>query len=166
MRRKLYGATTRERLEYHREVDENGCWVWPGAKQPNGYGRITVGGRARFVHRVAYVEFVGPIPDGLVVDHVCRNRACFNPEHLRCCTQGENTLAPWSQSPAALCARQTACKRGHDFTPENTRITGNGKRQCKTCARARDRARAATPERQQYERERGLRRRETKKTPR
>lgn len=78
MRRKLYGATTRQRLEYHREVDENGCWNWPGTRQSNGYGRITVAGRPQFVHRIAYVEFtrVGAKPASIAAcpDSACRYR--------------------------------------------------------------------------------------------
>lgn len=72
--------------------NEQGCWVWEGAKQPNGYGKLKVQGRTELVHRAAYEAWVGPIPDGWVVDHKCSNRACCNPEHLEAVEQRENTI--------------------------------------------------------------------------
>ena len=62
--------------------DPNGCWLWPGAKTHTGYGLVVHDGRARQAHRVAYELHVGPVPGGLMLDHICYERACFNPAHL------------------------------------------------------------------------------------
>lgn len=84
-------APIRERLESRRQIDETGCWVWTGALSAKGYGQIRLpGGSTAYTHRESYVEFVGPIPAGLHIDHLCRNRSCFNPDHLEPVTPQEN----------------------------------------------------------------------------
>jgi hypothetical protein len=67
-----------------------GCWNWTAAKYPTGYGQIRIDGSAHSAHRVAYELTKGPIPDGLFVDHICHNRACVNPKHLRLATAKQN----------------------------------------------------------------------------
>lgn len=129
----------------------NGCWLWTGSRITSGYGRITFteDGRERLVvaHRWSYEALVGPIPDGLVLDHLCRVRHCVNPAHLEPVTQFENVMRGFGVG--ALASRQTHCVHGHEFTPENTHIRkDNGQRVCRACTaeasrRHRARARAA-----------------------
>jgi hypothetical protein len=109
----------------------DGCAVWTGY-QENGYGRITIDGVRYAVHRLAYETYVGPIPDGLHIDHLCRNRACWMPSHLEPVTQAENNRR---QGEAV-----TVCRRGHPLTKDNvyqappspSRPQGGG-RQCRIC---------------------------------
>jgi hypothetical protein len=119
------------------------CWLWTASKTTHGYGRFKVEGRNALAHRVAYELEIGSIPDGLQLDHVatrgCTNRNCVNPAHLEPVTPGVNVRR--STAPAAVNARKTHCKRGHEFTPGNTQIHRTGKRHCRTCNR--DRVRAA-----------------------
>lgn len=120
---------------FWRRVDflaPRGCWLWLGPTDKRGYGRLTrrLYGES-LAHRFAYSNTVGSIPGGLPLDHLCRVPACVNPAHLEPVTPAENNRR--SLSPSARCARQTHCKRGHEFTPENTRIRPNGHRECRTC---------------------------------
>lgn len=78
------------RLLARREVTESGCWVWLGNRTPRGYGQIHVDGATAYVHRAAYEVWIGPIRAGLVIDHLCRNAACFNPAHLEAVPQAVN----------------------------------------------------------------------------
>lgn len=82
--------SVRERLEAG-YVQQGDCWIWQGRPGKNGYGRISLNDAAHYAHRVAYETFVGPIPDDLTVDHLCRVRMCINPAHLEPVTRAENT---------------------------------------------------------------------------
>jgi hypothetical protein len=116
------------------------CWDWLQSTR-RGYGRCwpVDGIPERVAHRIAYTLEHGPIPDGLTIDHLCRNRRCCNPAHLEAVTERENILR--GTCPAAENARKTHCNRGHEFTPENTYDKREGQRQCKTCMRDNDRRR-------------------------
>lgn len=116
-----------------------GCWDWTGHVKPNGYGQVKVGGRPQYAHRVAYTLTRGPIPDGLVIDHLCRRRHCVNPDHLDVVTTRTNILR--GVSPAARRARQTHCARGHEFDDATTYVAPNGTRHCRRCAALRARTR-------------------------
>lgn len=119
------------------------CWHWTGAKRRGGYGAFWVDSnrRAAIAHRVAYQLLVGPIPEGLTLDHLCRVTSCVNPAHLDPCTAGENARRS-PNAPYNVRARQTHCKRGHEFSPANTRIH-HGRRECRACEQARGRLRVA-----------------------
>lgn len=111
------------------------CIEWPWTLDASGYGRI---GRSSLAHRVFYEHNVGPIPEGYVIDHLCRNRKCVNPAHMEPVTAEENSARGFSLPVTH--ARQTECVNGHPFTEENTRhgTSANGKprRTCKICDRA------------------------------
>jgi hypothetical protein len=135
-------STLRRRLLGNAIVDfETGCWNWAGHLNAKGYGRIR-NGRYIMAHRVAYEFWFGPIPTGLQLDHLCRNRACINPAHLEPVTSRENTMRS-PIAPAALCAAKTHCPGGHEYSDDNT-IRRNGRRFCRACAQQRNAARRAT----------------------
>lgn len=139
-----------ERLWSQVESTPLGCWMWTGSTDTHGYGRMKIDGRYQPTHRVAYELLVGPIPNGLVIDHLCRNRACLNPAHVEPVANAENVLR--GVGPTARNASKTHCVNGHEFTVETTIIRGSGpragRRACRTCKRsadARRRKAAATP---------------------
>jgi hypothetical protein len=107
------------------------CWVWDKAKDRDGYGVTQIKRKNLRVHRAAYEAIVGPVPSGLVLDHLCRNRACYNPDHLEPVTNRENLMR--GDTAAAKRAAQTHCKRGHEFTSANTYTTSQGNRSCREC---------------------------------
>jgi HNH endonuclease len=112
------------------------CQEWAAGRTTAGYGVLgtKVNGKRIYAHRHAYEVAYGPIPDGYVIDHLCRNRACVNPEHLEAVVKSVNDLR--GLSPNAENARKTHCKRGHEFTAENTRVRGT-RRSCRQCDRDR-----------------------------
>ncbi len=117
------------------KVDKTGtCWLWTGAKKATGYGvfRKHADQNPRPAHRLAYEELIGPVPEGLELDHLCRVRACVNPAHLEPVTGRVNILRGFS--PPAQNARKTECINGHPLIPENLYL--HGQRKCKTCHKA------------------------------
>lgn len=128
----------RARLERNRRIAGD-CWIWTSSKSVGGYGLIRIGlkkeRRTKKVHRVAYEEFIGPIPEGLDLDHLCRVRDCFNPSHLEPVTRSENLLrGDLSNNGGRL--NWIACPKGHAYTPDNTYIDPRGTRNCRACRRA------------------------------
>ncbi len=109
-----------------------GCWEWQGDKGVDGYGRFRLFGRYAQAHRLSYRDFGNDLPDGMLIDHLCRNKRCVNPHHLEAVTHAENVRR-------GLRGNITHCPHGHQYTLENTTyVTRKGKhiRYCLTCLRA------------------------------
>ena len=140
MARRLAGDTIAEKLTLNHAVD-GGCWLWLGAHTPSGYGQLAAGGKARAVHRLAYETFVGEIPKGLEIDHLCRVRDCINPAHLEAVTHRENMMR--SRNFTAANAVKTHCYQGHPYTAATTGLTTRGGRFCRTCRNLKQRQRRA-----------------------
>ena len=105
------------------------CWNWTGALI-KGYGKFSVDNKAKEAHRVSYEIFVGEIPKGMVLDHLCRNPSCVNPEHLEPVTHAENVKRG---NAGQNWAAKTHCPQQHEYTQENTYIDTKGSRNCREC---------------------------------
>lgn len=112
------------------------CWEWTAARDRKGYGRVA---KHSLAHRAVYELLVGPIPEGLDLDHLCRNHGCVFPLHLEPVTRRENLLR--GATIPARKAAQTCCEAGHEFDDANTYIAPNGTRMCRACHRLRQRNR-------------------------
>lgn len=149
----LYGDPA-IRFEHFADRTGIGCWPWTGTITEHGYGVFHVNGQMMSVHRWSYEHFVGPIPDGMEVDHLCHtqdtgcrladacpHRKCVNPAHLEAVPLRVNRLR--SRSVQADNARKTHCPKGHEYSPENTWVSKDGWRQCRACWAIKDAERRA-----------------------
>jgi hypothetical protein len=121
----------------HRFVDkieksDSGCWIWGAGKDGHGYGQFWLDGREQAAHRVSYELFVGPIPEGLVIDHLCRTPACVNPSHIEPVTVLENNIR--GLAPASAMNGET-CRNGKHPWPESAVRAGKQLR-CQPCSQA------------------------------
>ena len=108
------------------KVDKTGdCWLWTAYVNYGGYGMFAVAGRPVRAHRWAWESLVGPIPDGLTIDHLCKVRRCVNPAHLEPVTLSENVRRGLTRD---------SCRKGHPFEDWNIQMKA-GRRRCKTCNR-------------------------------
>lgn len=146
----LAPATQRRFWEKVRERPADGCWEWLGARSPKGYGQFSIGaGEVWLAHRVSYTLHVGPIGDGMTVDHLCHNKWCVNPLHLDQVTRGENAARAWRDGlvggnhGGAINRAKTHCKRGHEYAGDNLYTDPRGDRYCRACKREADRRRNA-----------------------
>lgn len=116
---------------FEAKINRSGdCWLWTGAVQSSGYGSFGHGGRTYLAHRVSYELHVGPIADGLTIDHLCRQRLCVRPDHLEPVALAENVR----RGGRAL---RTECPSGHLFAGDNlivkARADGRTERRCRAC---------------------------------
>ena len=126
-----------ERIQRHITKDGD-CWLWTGTKRPNGYGHINAG-RGRYIpaHRASYEAFVGPIPEGLHIDHLCGKPLCVNPAHLEAVTARENVMR--GRAPMIAVHLSRKCSRGHDASESYIRKGTTRVVYCRAC-RKEDRA--------------------------
>lgn len=112
------------------EIRPSGCREWVGSVGGSGYGNINVSGKTTTASRAAYIAFVGPVPEGCEVDHLCRNRLCVNPDHLEAVTHAENCLRQPSMKARV---ESVHCVHGHVI--DGVRTRDGGGRYCKTCVK-------------------------------
>jgi hypothetical protein len=138
------------KVDKHDQTSEDStpCWMWNGATSPQGYGHFNLSKKtSTTAHRVSYLLSIGVIPEGLHLDHLCRNRGCVNPAHLEPVSPRENLLR--GEGVAAVNAAKTHCHKGHEFTSENTQVVPHSsrdhgtKRICLICQRERRTRQAA-----------------------
>jgi len=125
---------------------ETSCWIFTGGVNSAGYGQISTSANSMATaHRIVFEHFIGPIPDGMDLDHLCRVRRCVNPTHLEPVTRGENLGR--GNHPNMVTRRTGICQRGHDLSVVGVNIrvraSGTTKRSCAACARLHEVARNA-----------------------
>lgn len=124
-------------LKYTLPDPNSGCWLWSGATTKAGYGVLNLSRKVHLAHRMSYELFIGPIPEGLQLDHLCRIRCCVNPKHLEPVTNQENARrglgGKWF---GKIQSAKTHCPFGHEYSQENTMLQ-KGHRLCRTCRRRR-----------------------------
>ncbi len=128
------GRGSREDRFWARVDRTDTCWIWTGKLNPQGYARARWGDTNQMAHRIAYELLVGPVPEDLTLDHLCRVRHCVRPSHLEPVTQRDNVLR--GEGFAAVNAAKTHCVNGHAFDEANTYVTAEGYRSCRACTAA------------------------------
>jgi hypothetical protein len=128
--RACWRQSIRDRALSNYVVDpETGCWIWNSLDR-HGYGTVRFEGSLHLAHRLMYERTIGPVPEGLDLDHLCRNRACANPDHLEPVTRKENVAR------GLMVGLRTHCKNGHPWIEENKIATGDGRHErCRICHR-------------------------------
>lgn len=128
-RRPTLGMSPEERFWLYVDKASEGCWMWTGVRDEKGYGRHHIGRKPVKAHRYSYELLVGPIPPGLVIDHLCRVTSCVNPDHLEPVTGAENTRRGNSV--------KEACPQGHPYNERNSLKFRASGRVCRECNRLR-----------------------------
>lgn len=123
-------STIEKLLRDHVAITET-CWIWTGALKENGYGQVRWFGKNKRAHKLFYECFKDPVPDGLVLDHICRVRRCVNPDHLE-------PVTPKVNSERGYWAMKTHCIRGHELAGENLYKSPDGARHCRACRSIRE----------------------------
>lgn len=113
------------------------CWEWTASRTSTGYGQFAIAGMPRKAHRVAYELMVTEIPDGLHLDHLCRNPLCVNPWHLDPVTNAVNTERGRLRTVLNAKPPKSHCPSGHEYAGDNLYFDSEGYRACRTCNRAR-----------------------------
>lgn len=145
MRQRRHGDASKGRpslgelLLRHIDVDSDGCWLWTAKVSKGGYG--VVSGKSLLAHRVSYETYKGLIPDGLVVDHLCRVTHCVNPDHLEAVTQKENLRR--RDIALGMATAKTHCPQGHEYNETNTYLSPQNRRSCRECSKNRARIKRA-----------------------
>ncbi len=125
------GLSYEDRILKRVVINSNGCWIWQKNINADGYGTVRVDHKSWLAHRYSYTAFVGPIPDGLVIDHLCRVRSCCNPDHMEPVSIRTNILR--GKHPNIVLHNGNTCAKGHKIIDNNISVRSDGRIRCKMC---------------------------------